>query len=116
MKHGNLLVYIAGPMTAKDGYSIEENVAAGLRVYLELLQAGVPAFCPHLSGAFPSAWSALDHAQWLAYDKAIIDRCTHMLLLPRWQTSTGAVVEEQYAAQRGLLVVYSVEEVLRGRG
>lgn len=62
----DVLVYISGPMTAKDGYTIEENTAAGVRVYLDLLRRGIPAFSPHLSGAFPSAWSALSHAEWLA--------------------------------------------------
>lgn len=86
----DVLVYISGPMTAKDGYTIEENTAAGVRVYLDLLRRGLPAFSPHLSGAFPSAWSALSHADWLAYDFAIIDRCSHVPMMPRWESSVGA--------------------------
>jgi hypothetical protein len=53
MMRRDLFVYISGPMTAKDGHTIEENVAAGVRVYLDSLARGIPAFCPHLSGAFP---------------------------------------------------------------
>lgn len=50
------MVYLSGPMTAKHGFSIEENVAAGVKVFLACLKQGIPAICPHLSGAFPSAW------------------------------------------------------------
>jgi hypothetical protein len=92
----DVLVYISGPMTAKDGYTIEENTAAGVRVYLDLLRRGIPAFSPHLSGAFPSAWTALSHAEWIAYDCAILDRCTHLLMMPRWETSAGAEKEREY--------------------
>lgn len=106
-----VLTYISGPMTAKDGFTIEENTAAGVRVYLDLLRRGIPAFSPHLSGAFPSAWSALSHSEWLDYDFAIIDRCTHVLMMPRWESSTGAVREYEYAKARGIPICLSVDEL-----
>lgn len=109
----DILVYISGPMTAKDGRTIEQNVADGVAVYLELLKLGIPAFSPHLSGLAPSAWTALTHAEWIAYDCAILDRCTHILLMDRWQTSTGARLEFDYwMAHRGLeSVAESVAEL-----
>lgn len=105
-------VYISGPMTAKDGRSIKQNTADGVAVYLDLLRLGVPAFSPHLSGAFPSAWTALSHSQWIAYDSAVIDRCTHLLMMPRWETSTGARMEKEYADSRGVPVVFSIQDLL----
>lgn len=111
--NSDVLVYISGPMTAKDGYSIEENTAAGVRVYLDLLKLGIPAFSPHLSGAFPSAWSALDHREWIAYDFAIIDRCTHMLMMARWDSSTGAKLEHQYAIDHDVPVFYTLKALLK---
>ena len=110
MKAG-VLVYISGPMTAKDGRTIEQNTADGVAVYLDLLKRGIPAFSPHLSGAFPSAWSALDHQQWIDYDCAIIDHCTHLLMMPRWETSKGAVMEFDYAQAKGIPVAESVEQL-----
>ena len=92
----DVLVYISGPMTAKDGRTMEQNTADGVAVYLDLLKRGIPAFSPHLSGAFPSAWTALSHAEWIAYDCVILDRCTHLLMMPRWQTSVGAIKEHEY--------------------
>src|SRR5262245_38883268 len=108
----NLLVYLSGPMTDKDGRTIEQNTADGVALYLELLKHGIPAFCPHLSGAFPSAWTTLSHADWLAYDFAIIDRCTHMLMMERWQTSAGAQREHDYAFVKGVPVFYDLERLL----
>jgi hypothetical protein len=104
-------VYISGPMTAKAGRTIEQNTADGVAVYLDLLARGIPAFCPHLSGAFPSAWTAIDHRTWLDYDLRVIDRCTHVLMMPRWETSSGAVIEKEYAEQIGKPIVYNVAEI-----
>jgi hypothetical protein len=110
MKRG-VLVYISGPMTAKNGWSIEQNTADGVAVYLDLLKRGIPAFSPHLSGAFPSAWTALDHQQWIDYDLAIIDRCTHMLMMGRWQSSKGACMEFEYALDIRLPVAFNVAQL-----
>jgi hypothetical protein len=111
----DVLVYISGPMTAKDGRTIEQNTADGVAVYLDLLQRGIPAFSPHLSGAFPSAWTALAHGEWLDYDCGIIDRCTHMLMMPRWETSTGACLERDYAASKGMPIFFSFDALVSSR-
>lgn len=105
----NVLVYISGPMTAKAGRTMEQNTADGVAVYLDLLKRGIPAFSPHCSGAFPSAWTALTHQEWIDYDFAIIDRCTHVLMMERWATSQGARLEYEYAKSKGLPIAESVE-------
>lgn len=111
MRH-DVLVYISGPMTAKDGRTIEQNTADGVAVYLDLLRLGIPAFSPHVGGAFPSAWTALTHQQWIEYDFAVIDRCTHMLMMERWETSTGARLEYDYARSRDMAIAKSLPELL----
>ena len=111
MMRRDVFVYISGPMTAKGGYTIEENIAVGLRVYLDCLRRGIPAFCPHLGGAFPSAWADVNWETWLEYDLAVIDRCTHVLTLPRWRESAGALKEVAYATQRGIPVVSALDEI-----
>jgi len=107
----DVFVYISGPMTAKHGFTVEENVAAGLRVFLDALKRGIPVFCPHLSGAFPSAWSDVPWDRWLDYDLAVIDRCTHVLMLPRWETSAGALKEREYAVSIGKPVITSLDDL-----
>jgi hypothetical protein len=108
----SVLVYISGPMTAKDGRTMEQNTADGVAVYLDLLKRGIPAFSPHLSGAFPSAWTALDHQQWIDYDFAIMNRCTHVLMMDRWKTSKGACMEFEYALECRIPVAFSIDELL----
>ena len=107
----DLLVYLSGPMTAAFGHTIEDNVASGVRVFLTCIAAGIPAISPQLSGAFPSAWTAVSWETWIAYDCAVIDRCSHVLMLPRWETSKGARFERDYALSRGTPVVYAIEEL-----
>jgi hypothetical protein len=108
----DVFVYLSGPMTKRDACSVEDNVAAGLSYHLLLLGMGVPNFCPQLSGAFPSAWTDVDYEKWLAFDYAVIDRCTHVLMLPRWEISVGAKRERDYAEERGIPVVYTVAELI----
>lgn len=112
----DVLVYISGPMTAKEGRTMEQNTADGVAVYLDLLKRGIPAFSPHLSGAFPSAWSALSHEEWIAYDYAIIERCTHMLMMDRWESSNGAMLEYNYALSRNMRICKSVPRLLESLG
>ena len=112
MRH-ELFVYLSGPITPKDGALAEEHVAAGLRVHLDLLRRGIPNFCPQLCGAFPSAWSAVPYDVWLAYDLAVLDRCTHVLMLPGWAASRGACIEKAYAEARGLPVLFDLEALPR---
>lgn len=107
----DVFVYLSGPITAKDGYSVEENVAAAVKVFVRFMRAGVPVFCPQLTGAFPSAHSDVPYEAWMAYDFAVIDRCTQMLMLPRWETSAGAVREMHYALGKGLPVYTSIDEI-----
>lgn len=90
---------------------MEQNTADGVAVYLDLLKRGIPAFSPHLSGAFPSAWLALDHQQWIEYDLAIIDRCTHVLMMDRWETSKGALLELEYAKKTNKPIAWSIDDL-----
>jgi len=106
----DLFVYIAGPLTGKDGTLVEANVAAALRVFLDCIRRGIPAFCPHLTGGFPSA-HAIPWDRWMEYDLAVLDRCTHVLLLPRWAESTGATVERHHAAAVGKPIITSLDEI-----
>lgn len=36
----NVLVYISGPITPKDGFSLEQNIAQGIEAYLHLTKLG----------------------------------------------------------------------------
>ena len=68
----DLFVYISGPMTAKHGYTVEENVAAGLRIFLDCLKRGVE---PETSGADNLKTFALVEA---AYRSAASGETVHL--------------------------------------
>ncbi len=104
----NVLVYLSGPITASATHSVEDNVAAALRVYLDCIRRGIPAFAPQLTAAFPSAFG-IDYETWMAYDFAVLDRCTHMLMLDRYRESAGAMREMDYALDRNLPIFYHID-------
>lgn len=105
------LVYLSGPITAGHGRTVADNVASALAVFDACLRAGVPAFCPHL-GALDETAFDIDYETWMAYDFAVIDRCTAMLMLPHWRESRGALREREYAARLGMPVYESLEAML----
>lgn len=107
----DLLVYISGPISPKNGRSVEANVAAALAVYLELTRLGIPSICVHLGAMFPSCHAALSYDQWMALDFALIDHCTHVLVIDGWRESSGAVQECEYANERRIPIAQSVAEL-----
>jgi hypothetical protein len=105
------LVYISGPITAKNGYSIEDNVAEALRVFLTLIKKDIPAYMPQMCASYPSCFD-VPNSKWLELDLAMIDRCTHMMMLPRWRDSVGCVEEHVYAVRKGLLIAYALDVLI----
>ena len=107
----NVLVYISGPITPTDEMSTEQHVAAALKVFIRLTGEGIPSICVHLGAAFPSAYD-LSYHTWMAYDLAVLGHCTHILMLPGWEKSKGAVLERTFAVGRHIPIFYTVEEVV----
>jgi hypothetical protein len=106
----NILVYLAGPLTATPTHTVAENIASAAAVYFDCIRRGIPAFCPHLGATFDEAFS-IGYEAWMAYDFSVIDRCTHVLMLPRWETSAGAKREKDYAFLRGIQTFYLLDEL-----
>lgn len=105
-----MLVYLAGPITPKDGYTAEDNARVAIHQFFRLIHKGINAFCPHLVSPHPAAWD-IDYQRWVAYDFAMLDLCSHVLMLPRWETSGGAVREREHAIHSRKIVVYSETEL-----
>lgn len=107
----DILVYLAGPITPKNGFTIEENVSVGVKTFLSLIDIGIPAYSPQMVAAFPSAFH-IDWEKWMSFDKLIITRCTHMLMLPNWRDSKGACEERKFAEKLQIRVCESIPELL----
>ena len=106
----NCLVYLSGPIAEYNGNSVRVNCEKAIAVYFELIHNDIPAFCPHFTALFPND---IDYGKWMEYDIAVIDRCTHMLMLEDWQFSKGAVQEFKFANEYGMPVYYSIEDLLK---
>lgn len=111
----NVLVYISGPITAKHGFTVEQNVADAVKVFIELTERGIPSICTQMGAAFPSAFN-LEYQRWMEYDFALLDFCTHMLMLPRWRASTGAQQEIVYAEDKKIPIFYTIEDLVKALG
>lgn len=107
----DVLVYISGPISPKNGRSVEANVSAAVAVYIDLTRLGIPSICVHLGAMFPSCHAALSYDAWMALDFALIDHCSHVLMMDGWQLSSGAVAEGQYAMDQAMPIAYSVAEL-----
>ena len=79
---------------------------------LRVLKRNIPAFCPHLIAAFPSAHTAMAYDDWLDYDVVMLRRCTHVLMMERWRQSTGAKFERHEAERFELPIAESMAELI----
>lgn len=105
------MIYLAGPMTPKDEYTLEQNIEQAAAIYFQLVRACKPAFCPQIGAMLQVAFDT-SYETWMAYDFAFIDQCDIVLMLPRWETSEGARREHQYALATFKRIVYDVKELL----
>lgn len=101
------LVYLAAPYTTPDPVT---NTHTAIKVASELIDGGlVTPVVPHLT----LVWNLVDPREvefWYAYDLAILARCDAVLRMPG--VSTGADAEVQFAADRGIPVLNSMEELV----
>lgn len=91
------LTYLAGPYSSDP----ERNTARAIEALHHLLDAGVPAICPHLSH-LAETHRARDYEDWMALDLRLLERCDVLVRLPG--DSAGADREVAHARHRGIPV------------
>lgn len=90
-------VYVAGPLTARNGWLYEANVRRAERVGYELVGMGAAPIVPHTMSRFlnetytPDIWMEVCFAQ--------LSVCNAMVLLPGWESSTGSCQEVAYCQE-----------------
>lgn len=113
-------VYIAGPYMGTAlhhdhrSYSeIDRNIAQARDALASLAQAGVGAFCPHTHSAhFESIVPDVPPSYWYELDIYFLQHCDAILMLPRWEESTGARKEKGIAEAMLMPVFYTLEEAI----
>ena len=105
-------IYVAGPYTAQTKEEMEENVQRAIDVGIELWKKGHFPLIPHLLHwvdlraeelGVPMGWS--DYMLW---DAPWLDHCDALLLVAE---SKGALIELEYASEKGMIIYRSVMEV-----
>lgn len=108
------LVYISGPISPMYGRTTEQHLREGMDWYLELFRRGIPSFLPHFTvAAIEDRDYTPDYELCMAIDYAVMRRCTHMLMMPRYLESRGALLELEYARERlpKLLVAFDLAQL-----
>ena len=111
------VIYVAGPFRAKSAYvegqqdfwGVWQNITNAMSIALEVWRAGAVALCPH-GNTFPFQNAAPDDV-WLEGDLELLARCDAVIMTPDWQRSTGARAEHEFAKERGIPVLYTIDEV-----
>lgn len=85
------IVYIAGPYGDKDGYlAIDRNIAQAREAAAWCAARGVGYICPHLNSAhFEAIVPVRDVEFWYEMYLRLMEVADALLVLPRWQESTG---------------------------
>lgn len=101
------LVYVSGPYSAPVGAAYQRaiNVARAEAVQVELMRKGFSVVCPHKNTDGFEVYPEFTHEDYLRMDLVIMERCNAVCLLPQWQESAGARLEEQKAREWGMHII-----------
>ena len=91
------LIYIAGPYRAPTAWGRERNIHEARRFGVMVARAGGYPVIPHSNTAHFDG-EAPDEL-WLAGTLELMRRCDAVLLMPRWNDSSGARIERAEAAR-----------------
>lgn len=101
------VIYIAGPYSAETLEGIEQNIQNAETVALECWRAGWVCICPHKNTAGFHHATDIPKEVWYRGDLEILARCDALLNIDGWERSYGAILENDYATQNGILVFYA---------
>lgn len=104
-----LKVYIAGPYTASDKATVEENVAKAVEVAEAVADMGLVPFIPHLY----HFWDAVfphEYLFWFVQDIPWLLCCDAILM---YKPSPGAREEVQVAVKNHIPVFHSLDDLKR---
>lgn len=103
------ILFICGPGKGKDDEEARRNIANAGNMALGLWDAGYPTICPHLNTIGFSGKISDEELLYEGYLR-ILEVCTLVVLLPRWETSKGARAEVKRAKELGIPIIYPPEQ------
>lgn len=109
------LIYIAGPYTAEDIYSLRRNILRAEKAGREVFKAGHIPVIPHSIGDALDTGTDFKHfrpADWMQkLCLPLLKRCDGILLTQGWQNSKGARMEFEFAQNNNMPIFYTAERI-----
>lgn len=94
------IIYVAGKFRGKNAWEVFKNVRAAEEVAFQVASLGAMPLTPHLNTA--NFDGTLDDKFWLDGTMELLRRCDAVMMVPGWETSTGATAERREAERLGL--------------
>lgn len=104
----NIVVYVSGKYSG----DIPENIRIARIAGAELWDNGYTSLVPHLNCYhFEEICKHTSYDDFISGDLVLLSRSDVIFMLEGWQESKGAKIEHAVALERGIPVVYSLQEL-----
>lgn len=104
----NRVVFIGGAYAGKTIHDTVENIRKAEYWAIRVWQAGGISICPHTNSALLNG--VVEEKVFLDGYVEVLRRCDGLLLIPGWDNSDGAKMEEEYAKSFNLPIFFTEGE------
>jgi hypothetical protein len=95
----NLRIYISGKITGTDNYIERFNIAEDKMIKQGYETVNPATLLDHLP-------PTTTHKEYMHVSYSLLDICDGIYLMDGWKDSVGAVLEYDYALEKGMVVLY----------
>ena len=105
------MVYCAGPFSAPTREGVEANIAAMVRLGIEVAKLGGFPVVPHSNTSAPEYEQVQPYPFWIEGTLELMRRCDAVMLAQNWAQSSGARGERLEAIGIGMPVFETLAEL-----
>jgi hypothetical protein len=104
------IIYIAGPYTDSNTWTIEQNIRVAEKAGLQVLHLGAMPLVPHTMTRF--YYGAVPEITVIEGDLELLRRSDAVLFVGDWKNSKGSMGELKEARRRKLPRFFSIDELV----